>query len=448
MKLNIKKDITYPKIVALGFFILIALGTILLLLPVSSREPGSTGFTDALFTATSASCVTGLVVADTYTHWTLFGQIVIICLIQIGGLGFLTILTMFSMLFHRKIGLKERSFLQESVNTMYIGGIVRLMKKILIGTFIIEFLGAALLATRFIPKMGVGVGIYNSIFTSVSAFCNAGFDLMGRFEEYSSLTSFRDDIVVNITVILLILIGGIGFFVWDDISVNKFRVTRYKLHTKLVFIATFILVVFGAAAFYLLENNNVLEELKIHHKLTASVFMAVTPRTAGFNTVDVAAMTPAGKMLTIMFMFIGGNPGSTAGGIKTTTTVILFLSAWSSLRNHNEINVLRRRLESDALKRAAAVITINISLILLSGLLICAAQPSLDLTDVTIEVFSAIDTVGMSTGITRDLCTFSRYVIIFLMYCGRVGSLSFALLFTEHKSPNTVQNPVEKINIG
>ncbi len=448
MKLNIKKDITYPKIVALGFFILIALGTILLLLPVSSREPGSTGFTDALFTATSASCVTGLVVADTYTHWTLFGQIVIICLIQIGGLGFLTILTMFSMLFHRKIGLKERSFLQESVNTMYIGGIVRLMKKILTGTFIIEFLGAALLATRFIPKMGVGVGIYNSIFTSVSAFCNAGFDLMGRFEEYSSLTSFRDDIVVNITVILLILIGGIGFFVWDDISVNKFRVTRYKLHTKLVLIATFILVVFGAAAFYLLENNNVLEELKIHHKLTASVFMAVTPRSAGFNTVDVAAMTPAGKMLTIMFMFIGGNPGSTAGGIKTTTTVILFLSAWSSLRNHNEINVLRRRLESDALKRAAAVITINISLILLSGLLICAAQPSLDLTDVTIEVFSAIDTVGMSTGITRDLCTFSRYVIIFLMYCGRVGSLSFALLFTEHKSPNTVQNPVEKINIG
>lgn len=450
MKLNIKKGMTYPKIVALGFFILIAVGTILLLLPFSSRQPGSTGFTDALFTATSASCVTGLVVADTYTHWTLFGQIVIICLIQIGGLGFLTILTMFSMLFHRKIGLKERSFLQESVNTMYIGGIVRLMKKILIGTFIIEFLGAALLATRFIPKMGVGVGIYTSIFTSISAFCNAGFDLMGRFEEYSSLSNpmFRDDIVINITVILLILIGGIGFFVWDDISVNKLKFTRYKLHTKLVLIATFILVVFGSAAFYIFENNNVLEELRIHHKITASVFMAVTPRTAGFNTVDVAAMTPAGKMLTVIFMFIGGNPGSTAGGIKTTTAVILFLSAWSSLRNHTEINVLRRRLESDALKRAAAVITINISLILLSGLLICAAQPSLDLTDVTIEVFSAIDTVGMSTGITRDLSTFSRYVIIFLMYCGRVGSLSFALLFTEQKSPNTVQNPVEKINIG
>lgn len=448
MKLKIKKDITYPKIVALGFLILIAAGTILLMLPVSSRQPGSTGFTDALFTATSASCVTGLVVADTYTHWTLFGQIVIICLIQIGGLGFLTILTMFSMLFHRKIGLKERSFLQESVNTMYIGGIVRLIKKILIGTFIIEFLGAVILATRFIPEMGIGIGIYNSVFTAISAFCNAGFDLMGRFEEYSSLTMFRDDIIVNTAVVMLILIGGIGFFVWDDITVNKLRITRYKLHTKLVLIATLVLVIFGTAAFYIFENNNVLEELKIHHKLTASVFMAVTPRTAGFNTVDIAAMTPAGKMLTIMFMFIGGNPGSTAGGIKTTTTVILFLSVWSSLRNHNEINVMKRRLESDALKRAAAVVTINITLILISELLICAAQPSLDLTDVTIEVFSAIDTVGMSTGVTRELNTFSRYIIIFLMYCGRVGSLSFALLFTEHKSPNTVQNPVEKINIG
>lgn len=448
MKFKFTKGLTYPKIVALGFFILIAIGTILLMLPIASRQPGSTGFTDALFTATSASCVTGLIVADTYTHWTIFGQIVIICLIQIGGLGFLTILTMFSMLLHRKIGLKERSLLQESVNTMYIGGIVRLIKKILIGTFIIEFLGAAMLATRFIPKMGIGIGIYNSIFTSISAFCNAGFDLMGRYEEYSSLTMFRDDIVVNATVALLILIGGIGFFVWNDISINKFKVTQYKLHTKLVLIATLFLVIFGTIAFYILENNNQLENLKVHDKITASMFMAVTPRTAGFNTIDVAAMAPASKLLTIIFMFIGGNPGSTAGGIKTTTTIILIFSVWASLRNRNAINVMKRRLEQDALKRAASVVTINISLIIMSLLLICAAQPGLDLTDVTIEVFSAIDTVGMSTGVTRDLNTFSRYVIVFLMYCGRVGSLSFALLFTEHKAPNTVQNPVEKINIG
>lgn len=445
---SIKNNMTYPKIVAFGFFVLIALGTILLMLPVATRHPGSAGFTEALFTSTSASCVTGLIVADTYTHWTLFGQIVIICLIQIGGLGFLTILTMFSFFFHRKIGLKERSLLQESVNTMYIGGIVKLVKKILIGTFSIEFMGAAMLSTRFIPEMGVGIGIYSSIFTSISAFCNAGFDLMGRYGPYSSLTMFRDDTVVNITVILLILIGGIGFFVWDDLYKNKFKLSQYKLHTKIVLISTLILVVFGTASFYLMENGNVLRGHNVHDKLVESAFMAVTPRTAGFNTVDVAEMSPAGKLLTIIFMFIGGNPGSTAGGVKTTTIAILLLSVWSSLRNHSEINVMKRRLESDALKRAAAVVTINITLIIISLLLICASQPGLDLTDVTIEVFSAIDTVGMSTGITRELNTFSRIVIIFLMYCGRVGSLSFALLFTEQKALNKVLNPVEKINIG
>lgn len=446
--MKLLKNITYPKIVALGFLILITIGTLLLMLPVASRDAGSAGFHDAAFTAVSASCVTGLIVVDTYTNWTLFGQIVIIFLIQIGGLGFLTILTMFSMLFHRKIGLKERSLLQESVNTMYIGGIVRLIKKILIGTFAIELIGAILLSTRFIPIMGIGEGIYNGIFTSISAFCNAGFDLMGKYGEYSSLTMFRDDILVNITVVLLILIGGIGFFVWDDISVNRHHVTKYQLHTKLVLIATMIMVVMGTALFCFAERNNELTELKLHHKVISSLFMAVTPRTAGFNTVDVASMTTAGKMLTVIFMFIGGNPGSTAGGIKTTTVMILILSVWASLRNRNDINVMKRRLENDALKRAAAVVTINISLIILCQLLICAVQPELSLSDITIEVFSAIDTVGMSTGVTRHLNLFSRYVIMFLMYCGRVGSLSFALLFTEHRSPETVQNPVEKINIG
>ncbi len=448
MKSRITKGLTYPKIVALGFFIFIAAGTLLLLIPFSSREPGPTRFMDALFTAASASCVTGLTTADTYTHWTLFGQIIILCLIQIGGLGFLTILTMFSMLLHRKIGLKERSLLQESVNTMYIGGIVRLIKKILIGTFSIEFIGAVLLCIRFIPKMGVGVGIYNSVFISISAFCNAGFDLMGRFGEYSSLSIFRDDILVNITVIMLVLIGGIGFFVWDDISVNKLKITHYKLHTKLVLIATLFLVIFGTVAFYIIEGKNELENLKVHHKIITSLFMSVTPRTVGFSTVDFTAMTAPGKLLTVIFMFIGGNPGSTSGGIKTTTAIIIFLSVWSSLRNQNEINVLKRRLEPDVLKRAVSVITINISLILFCEFLILAAQPNLNLTDVTIEVFSAITTAGMSMGITKDLNTFSRVVIIFLMYCGRVGSLSFALLFTEHKTLHTAQNPVEKINIG
>ena len=448
MKFKSKNFWSYPKIVALGFLMLIALGTVLLMLPVSSRDGSSTSFIEALFTSSSASCVTGLVVVDTFAHWSVFGQIVILCLIQVGGLGFLTILTMFSMLFHRKIGLKERSLLQESVNTMYIGGIVRLIRKILFGTIVIELIGAALLSIRFIPMLGAGRGIYTSIFTSVSSFCNAGFDLMGRFEEFSSLVMFRDDILVTGVVSLLILIGGIGFFVWDDISVNRHHIGRYQLHTKLVLIATLVLTILGTAAFCFVEYNNELAEMSISGKINASFFMSVTPRTAGFNTVDIAGMSPGGKFLTIVYMFIGGNPGSTAGGVKTITIIVLILSAWSSLRNYGSVNVMKRRLESDVLKRAASVITINLSLIIISIMIIAAVQNTLDLTDITIEVFSAIDTVGMSTGITRELNNISRIVIIFLMYCGRVGSLSFALLFTEKKAPQTVMNPVEKINIG
>ena len=445
MKFKSKNFWSYPKIVALGFLMLIALGTVLLMLPVSSRDGSSTSFIEALFTSSSASCVTGLVVVDTFAHWSVFGQIVILCLIQVGGLGFLTIL---SMLFHRKIGLKERSLLQESVNTMYIGGIVRLIRKILFGTIVIELIGAALLSIRFIPMLGAGRGIYTSIFTSVSAFCNAGFDLMGRVEEVSSLVMFRDDILVTGVVSLLILIGGIGFFVWDDISVNRHHIGRYQLHTKLVLIATLVLTILGTAAFCFVEYNNELAEMSISGKINASFFMSVTPRTAGFNTVDIAGMSPGGKFLTIVYMFIGGNPGSTAGGVKTITIIVLILSAWSSLRNYGSVNVMKRRLESDVLKRAASVITINLSLIIISIMIIAAVQNTLDLTDITIEVFSAIDTVGMSTGITRELNNISRIVIIFLMYCGRVGSLSFALLFTEKKAPQTVMNPVEKINIG
>ncbi len=448
MKFKSKNFWSYPKIVALGFLMLIALGTVLLMLPVSSRDGSSTSFIEALFTSSSASCVTGLVVVDTFAHWSVFGQTVILCLIQVGGLGFLTILTMFSMLFHRKIGLKERSLLQESVNTMYIGGIVRLIRKILFGTIVIELIGAALLSIRFIPMLGAGRGIYTSIFTSVSAFCNAGFDLMGRFEEFSSLVMFRDDILVTGVVSLLILIGGIGFFVWDDISVNRHHIGRYQLHTKLVLIATLVLTILGTAAFCFVEYNNELAGMNAAGKINASFFMSVTPRTAGFNTVDIAGMSPGGKFLTIVYMFIGGNPGSTAGGVKTITIIVLILSAWSSLRNYGSVNVMKRRLESDVLKRAASVITINLSLIIISIMIIAAVQNTLDLTDITIEVFSAIDTVGMSTGITRELNNISRIVIIFLMYCGRVGSLSFALLFTEKKAPQTVMNPVEKINIG
>ncbi len=440
---------TYPKIIALGFFILILLGTLLLMLPWASRDGKSVGLLTALFTSTSASCVTGLVVVDTYTQWSLFGQLVILGLIQIGGLGFMTILTLFSMLLRRKIGLTERTLLRESINTMYIGGIVRLTRKILLGTLLFEGLGALLLSTRFIPKMGWLDGIFNAIFTSVSAFCNAGFDLMGRYEQYSSFVTMQNDTVINFTLMALIIIGGIGFFVWDDIQINKLHFKKYKLHTKLVLSTTAALIILGTIAFLILERHSpTMENMTLWQRIQASMFCAVTPRTAGFNTVNTADLSSGSKLLTVVLMFIGGSPGSTAGGIKTTTFAIVIICVWANLRNKSGANAFKRRLESSALSQATSVITINAFLALSACLLIAAAQPELVLSDIMIEAFSAIGTVGMSTGITRDLETFSRLLLIFLMYCGRVGSLSFALLFTGNKAKSTLQMPQEKINIG
>ncbi len=445
---NILREFTYPKIVGFGFILLITIGTVLLMLPISSRDGHSAGFINSFFTSVSASCVTGLIVYDTYLHWNIFGQIVILCLIQIGGLGFLTILTMFSMLLRRKIGLKERTLLQESVNTMYIGGIVKLVRKILTGTAVIEITGAVLFSVRLIPRMGMAKGIYTSVFMSVSAFCNAGFDLMGQYGEFSSLVTFFDDALINITVVMLITLGGIGFFVWDDISRNKHHFSRYQLHTKIVLIITAGMTIFGTAFFWIAENNHLLEGMSIKDKFLVSLFSSVTPRTAGFNTVDTANLTPASELLTIMYMFVGGSPGSTAGGAKTTTITVIVVCVWANLRNSASLNIFKRRLEDDALKKACSVVCFNLSLILTASLLICTAQSEIPLSDVLFETFSAINTVGMTTGITRELNDFSLIITACLMYFGRVGSLSFALIFTEQKHTSTVQNPVEKINIG
>lgn len=442
------KSLSYSQMIALGYFLVITIGTMLLSLPISSRNNLSTGFINALFTSTSATCVTGLVIFDTFTQWSIFGQVVILILIQIGGLGFMTIITMFSFLLKRKIGLKERGLLRESVNTMYIGGIVRLIKKILLGTLIFEGLGAILLSIRFIPRMGLTSGIYNGIFHSVSAFCNAGFDLMGKYGRYSSLVSFSDDVVVNLTIILLIIVGGIGFFVWDDITKHKHRFKRYQLHTKIVLSTTAILIVLGAISFYIFERSNLLSEMDMGERILASLFGSVTPRTAGFNTVDTAALTPASKLLTMILMFIGGSPGSTAGGIKTTTLAVVLISLWSSLRYTKKDSIFGRRLEDNALRRASAVVTVNLIITLSATFLIITTNVALSLSDVLFEVLSAIGTVGLSTGITGSLNDFAQIVIALLMYCGRVGSLSFAFLFTEHRVPSSVQSPREKINIG
>ncbi|MGN0641841.1 MAG: TrkH family potassium uptake protein [Huintestinicola sp.] len=444
-----KSKLSSAKFIALGFLLIIAIGTCLLMLPAASKGE-QPKLLDAMFTAVSASCVTGLVVFDTFSRWTVFGQTVILVLIQIGGLGVMTIISMVSVLLGRKIGLKERSILQDSVNNMQIGGIIRLMKKIFKGTFLIEGIGAVLLAIRMIPELGAGKGIYSAVFTSISAFCNAGFDLNGRYGEYSSLVHFYNDPLVNITVMLLIIIGGIGFVVWEDVLANKFKFSAYRLHSKIVLVMTAVLTFGGAVIFFLFEYNNpaTIGDMNMGEKILVSFFNSITPRTAGFNTVDTALLTPASKFLTIVYMFIGGSPGSTAGGAKTVTIAVLIISALSNLRSDEDCNVFGRRLDEDAPGKALAVVTVNISLIIFAVIAISANQPEFALTDVVFEAFSAIDTVGMTTGITRALSPFSRCVIMFLMYCGRVGSVSFALIFTRNKRYTGVHNPTESVSIG
>lgn len=432
--------------IAIGFLMIIAAGTFLLMLPIASRSGESAGFLNALFTSTSSTCVTGLVVVDTYTNWTLFGQIVILVLIQIGGLGFITIGVFFSIFMKRRIGLKERNLIQESMNTLQIGGTVRLVRKIVFYTLMIEGTGALLLMIRFVPQFGAAEGIWYGIFHSISAFCNAGFDLMGRFEPYSSLCLYHDDLLVNLVIMALIIIGGIGFIVWDDISVHKWKVKNYLLHTKIVLTMTVILIVGGSVCFYLLEQENLME-LDVKSRILTSVFGAVTPRTAGFNTVDTGIYTEGTRMLTVILMFIGGSPGSTAGGIKTTTMMVILLYIWSTLRNKSGLNIYGRRMDEDSIKKAATVFFINLMLAASCTLMMTGMEP-LPLSDIFMEIFSAIGTVGISTGITRDVSIMSKYMLVVLMYCGRIGSMSFALFFTEKKHNAPVKLPIERITIG
>ncbi len=434
--------------IALGFLLIIIAGTVLLMLPAASRSGESAGFLNALFTSTSSTCVTGLVVVDTYSNWTLFGQVVILVLIQTGGLGFITIGIFFSIFLKRRIGLKERNLIQESVNTLHIGGAVRLVRKIVFYTAIIEGTGAVLLMIRFIPRFGWLKGIWYGIFHSISAFCNAGFDLMGQFEPYGSLTMYYDDILINLVIMALIILGGIGFIVWDDISVHKWKVKKYMLHTKIVLTMTLVLIVAGSICFYLFERENLLADMDAKGQILSSVFGAVTPRTAGFNTTDTGAYTEATRLLTVILMFIGGSPGSTAGGVKTTTMMVILLYIWSSLRNKKGLNIFGRRLDEDSIKKASTVFFINMLLASVAALLMCGLETALPLSDIFMEIFSAIGTVGISTGITREVTTASKYLLIFLMYSGRIGSMSFALSFTEKKQGSLVKLPIERITIG
>ena len=443
-----KRKFSHTRLIAMGYISIIIIGTILLMLPIASKSGESAGFVTALFTAVSTSCVTGLVVVDTATNWTLFGQIVIITLIQIGGLGFMTIATMISIFLKRKMGLRAREVMVESINTEHIGSIMNLTKKIVAGTAIFEGIGAVLLATRFIPEFGWAKGIWYSVFHSVSAFCNAGFDLMGIKEKYTSLVPFADDAVVILTISFLVIIGGIGFLVWDDVSKKKLKFKYYQLHTKIVLTVTAILLAVPTVLFLIFERDFTNEGLGIGQSILNSIFDSVTARTAGFNSTDTAALAPASKILTVFLMFIGGSPGSTAGGIKTTTLAVIAMSTFNGITHRQSQGIFGRRLEKDAIHKASSVVFTNMSLAIFGIIAILAIQPSLDIGDIIFECVSAIGTVGMTTGITRDLATASRLIIAFLMFCGRVGSVSFALALMEKKAAPPVKNPREKITIG
>ena len=444
---NLRNMLTRTQWIAVGFLLIILCGTCLLMLPISSRMPGGTDFLSALFTAASATCVTGLVVVDTYQHWTLFGQTVILLMIQVGGLGFVTFGVTILLMMGKRIGLADRGLLRDSVNTLELGGIVRLAKLIVKGTLLIEGTGAVLLSIRFVPEFGLAEGIYYGIFHSVSAFCNAGFDLMGRFEAYSSLVRYADDWLVNLTTVSLVLIGGLGFVVWRDLYKNRLHMKKYTLHTKMVLTALVVLVVFPMPLFWLLERGGVLAGLDGSGQFLGSLFAVVTPRTAGFNTTDVAGMGDAGKLLTLVLMLIGGNPGSTAGGVKTTTIMVLLFYVVSMIQHRDGVNIYGRRLEDGMIEKAAIVFTLTLTMAVTASFLICAID-GLPLTDVLLETFSAVDTVGMSTGITRKTSACSRVILILLMYCGRIGSLSFALAFTDKKRRSSLRQPMERINIG
>ena len=442
------KQLSYVQAIALGFLTVIAAGTILLMLPVSSRSGEATGFVTALFTSVSASCVTGLVLVDTATYWSGFGQAIVLLLIQIGGLGFMTIATLFSRLLRRRMSLRERGVMAESINTVRVGRILEITTTIGLGTLIFEGTGALLLAIRFIPEFGLGQGIWYSVFHSVSAFCNAGFDLMGVKAPFSSLVSYSDDALVCVTIMLLIILGGLGFLVWDDVRQKGLHWRRYDLQTKLVLVMTLALILGGALLFFLIERNRMNADMPLGEQILVSFFSAVTPRTAGFNSVDTAALSDASKLLTVILMFIGGSPGSTAGGIKTATVAVLLLALRANLRGREQVTFRGRAIPFGQVLNAMTLTLVVLFVFLIASMVISTVE-GLPYLNCAYEVASAMGTVGLTTGITPELTRISQSILIVLMYLGRVGILSFSIaLMTGKRRPAKLRYPEINVMIG
>lgn len=421
------------KFIFFGYAFLILVGAVLLCLPISSRNGDFTPFLDALFTATTSTCVTGLVVYDTFSHWSVFGQAVILCLIQIGGLSFMVVATLFSLLIRRTVTLKERMLIVESLSQNNIQGIVRMTRDILTITLIIEAAGALLLWPNFIGEFGVWKALGKSVFHSVSAFCNAGLDLMGETGAFSSLTGYYNNVMVNLVISVLIIIGGLGFAVWQDIRHNrKFRWTHLSLHSKIVLSVTGILLIAGTAFFFLSEyqNPDTMGNMTVGEKLLAAWFQSVSTRTAGFNTIDLGKMTVPGKLFSMLLMFIGGSPGSTAGGLKTVTLGVLAATILSVLRGNRNANIFNRRISTALIMRAVTVLFLSITVCVIGAMMLSVCNPELTFIETCYEVISAFATVGQTLGITPSLAAGSKITLIVLMLLGRVGILTVLLAFT------------------
>lgn len=441
------------QVLVIGFFSIIFFGAVLLTLPIASRDGQSLNFLDALFTSTSAVCVTGLVVVDTVTQFTVFGQMVIILLIQAGGLGFMTLATLLFLLIGKRISLRERLIIQESLNEDTLQGLVRLVRNVVVATLTLETFGACLLMTRFIPVYGFVKGIYYSFFHAVSAFCNAGFDLMGSA---GSLTEYRGDLIVSGTIMLMIMLGGLGFQVLVDIY-RKRNFHKLKFHSKFVIFNTVVLILFGAVAFYLTEISNVNTlgnpELNTGTRVLMSFFQSVTPRTAGFATMNQGYLTSVGKLLTMILMFIGANSASTGGGVKTTTFAVILFMVASVIRGKSDLNIGKRRISYDILYRAVAIVVISLLLVIIIAMAVMsfeAGKAGMSFENVLFETFSAFGTVGLSTGITSSLSAGSKICLIFTMFSGRLGPLTMTLAFANRLANNRtkIRYPEEKIMVG
>ena len=438
-----KNRFTSFQIIIGGFIAVILIGALLLMLPVSSKAGIITPFNEALFTSTSAVCVTGLVVQDTATYWSWFGQGIILVLIQIGGLGVITIAVSFALLSGRKISLMQRSVMQEAISAPKVGGIVRLTGFVLKGTFLVEFTASIIMMPVFVKDFGAK-GIWMAIFHSISAFCNAGFDLMGTENaKYASLTSYISHPLINITIMLLIIIGGIGFLTWEDILKNKYRIKNYRMQTKVILTTSLLLILFPAFFFFFRD----FADMPMQERIFSSLFQAVTPRTAGFNTADLTMMTKDGLGIVIVLMLVGGSPGSTAGGMKTTTLAVLIANTLACFRRKEDAQMFGRRIETSTIKNAATIFMMYIVLFF-GGAIVISTVEDLSFSTCLFETASAIVTVGLTLGITPELGVISQTILMILMFLGRVGGLTLIYAALSGSGKKISKLPQEKMTVG